>query len=165
MTLAEFRKDKDEVFKVDEHSPIPAEKRKAFSGLVYYPENPALNFILDLDLQVAHEEVIMDTSTGDSRVLKRAGKIYFTVNGEAAELSIFQDASGYFLPFRDATNGSETYGAGRYVEVEEEHGKFRIDFNKAYNPYCAYNPYYSCPIPPRENWLQVRIEAGEKKYT
>jgi hypothetical protein len=71
---------------------------------------------------------------------------------------------GYFLPFMDATSGDETYGAGRYLEIEPlPGGKLLVDFNMAYNPYCAYNEYWSCPIPPKENRLSVPIEAGEKQ--
>jgi len=70
-----------------------------------------------------------------------------------------------FIPFKDATSGKETYGAARYLEIEEtEVGIFLVDFNKAYNPYCAYSEAYSCPFPPRENWLEVAIKAGEKKF-
>ena len=76
-----------------------------------------------------------------------------------------QKAGDFFLPFVDATAPDETYGAGRYLDIEPiGDGKFLIDFNYAYNPYCAYNDKWSCPIPPKENRLKVRIEAGEKKY-
>ena len=77
-----------------------------------------------------------------------------------------EDMDELFVPFRDATSGKETYGAGRYLEVESPgpDGRVRVDFNAAYNPYCAYNPDWSCPIPPGENWLSVPIRAGEKTF-
>jgi uncharacterized protein (DUF1684 family) len=108
----------------------------------------------------------METSTGDSREYKRAGKVRFDVEGQAAELTIFQDSSGeLFLPLRDATSGKESYGAGRYLEpdlIDDE--TVHVDFNYLYNPYCAYNEAYSCPLPPGENWLRVPITAGEKSF-
>jgi uncharacterized protein (DUF1684 family) len=83
-----------------------------------------------------------------------------------AILQVYADGyGGYFLPFADATSPQETYGAGRYLEPEEvSPGILHVDFNLAYNPFCAYNERWSCPIPPHENRLKVRIEAGEKKF-
>jgi uncharacterized protein (DUF1684 family) len=109
----------------------------------------------------------MITSTGSAREYLKYGQFTFDVNGEAATLQVYQDADdGYFfLPFVDATAPEETYGAGRYLDIEPTAGgQFTIDFNYAYNPYCAYSDRWSCPIPPKENRLTVRIEAGEKNY-
>jgi hypothetical protein len=92
--------------------------------------------------------------------------VFVWVNGSAT-LQVYQDPEGgdFFLPFVDATAPEETYGAGRYLDVEAPRdGKFLIDFNYAYNPYCAYNDKWSCPIPPKENRLKVQIEAGEKNF-
>jgi uncharacterized protein (DUF1684 family) len=89
----------------------------------------------------------------------------FQVEGQEAELTIYQNENGYFLPFVDALAGKETYPAGRYLEPEELHGnRFLVDFNLAYNPYCAYNEMWSCPITPPENRLKVPIRAGEKLF-
>lgn len=110
------------------------------------------------------DTITLDTSTGETRVFRRAGFLNFPVDGKPAKLTLFVDSNGYFLPFRDATSGTETYGAGRYLEPEESGGKIRVDFNYAYNPYCAYSEHFSCPLPPRENWLTVAIRAGEKVY-
>ena len=106
----------------------------------------------------------METSTGDRQEYRRAGKIHFDVDGQTAQLTIFQDPEGeLFLPLRDATSGKETYGAGRYLEPELiDDETVHVDFNYLYNPYCAYNEAYSCPLPPVENWLRVPIAAGEK---
>jgi hypothetical protein len=93
--------------------------------------------------------------------------VHFDVDGRTATLTLFgsHDSDDLFLPFRDATSGQETYGAGRYIDVgAARDGRVTVDFNLAYNPYCAYNPSYSCPLPPRENWLDVPIRAGEQDY-
>jgi uncharacterized protein (DUF1684 family) len=87
------------------------------------------------------------------------------VEGQEAQLTIYQNENGYFLPFVDALAGKETYPAGRYLEPEELYGNhFLVDFNLAYNPYCAYNEMWSCPITPAENRLKVPIRAGEKMF-
>ena len=163
-SLAEFRKRKDEVFKIDHESPIPTEELLSFSGLKYYPENPALRFEIPLE-KVPPHPLEFETSTGEKRTYQKVGKLKFEVGSQSSDLTLYQAESGsYFLPFRDMTSGQETYGAGRYLEVEEKEGKFFLDFNFAYNPYCAYSLNYSCPLPPLENWLKVAIEAGEKNY-
>lgn len=105
-----------------------------------------------------------DSRSGQRRYV-RAGKILFAVQDQPAKPSVFKDEHGYFLPFRDATGEDETYPAGRYLEpATGADGLLEVDFNLAYNPYCAYNQHYSCPIPPRDNVLTVRIEAGEKRF-
>ena len=109
----------------------------------------------------------MATSTGDEQEYLHVGEIHFVVQGQTAVLQVYVSVTGgeYFIPFVDATAPAETYGAGRYLEPDDlGDGRLHVDFNLAYNPYCAYNDRWSCPIPPRENRLAVRIEAGEKKY-
>lgn len=165
--LTEFRQQKDEFFKHDWQSPLEADQRKDFTGLKYFPENPALRFTLPIEPYADPAIVTMQTSTGSVREYVKYGQFSFEVNGETATLQVYQDADdGYFfLPFVDATAPEETYGAGRYLDIEQNaDGTFTIDFNYAYNPYCAYNDKWSCPIPPKENRLKVRIEAGEKNY-
>ncbi len=165
--LAEFRQQKDEFFKYDPQSPLTPEQRQTFDGLKYYPENPKLHLIASIDEYDDKPTVTMMTSTGSVREYLKFGQFSFDVNGQTATLQVYQDADdGYFfLPFVDATAPDETYGAGRYLEIEPAAGgKFLIDFNYAYNPYCAYNPNWSCPVPPKENRLKVRIEAGEKDF-
>ncbi len=165
--LDEFRQQKDEFFKHDWQSPLTPEQRKVFEGLKYYPENPALRFSTPLKEYPDKETVTMITSTGNAQEYLKYGWFSFDVDGQAATLQVYQDADqgNFFLPFVDATAPEETYGAGRYLEIERApDGKFSIDFNYAYNPYCAYNPNWSCPIPPKENRLKVRIEAGEKNF-
>ena len=164
--LDAFRQAKDEFFRTDPYAPLTPEQQTVFEGLSYYPYNAALNLRRPLDRDVSDEPVTMDTSTGDRREYRRAGKIRFEVEGEPAELTIYEGPEGdLFLPLRDATSGKETYGAGRYLEPEWlDEDSVEADFNLLYNPYCAYNDAYSCPLPPLENWLQVPIEAGEKKF-
>ena len=162
--VAEFRKRKDEFFKTGHESPIPTEELSTFAGLKYFEKNLSLRFEIPLE-KVPPQALEFETSTGEKRTYQKVGKLKFEVGGQPAELALYQSDSGsYFLPFRDTTSGKETYGAGRYLEVEEKEGKFVLDFNFAYNPYCAYSPNFSCPLPPLENWLKVAIEAGEKNY-
>jgi uncharacterized protein len=165
--LDQFRAQKDEFFRHDWQSPLTPEQRKTLEGLKYYPENPALRFITPLEEYPDKEIVTMITSTGSAQDYLKYGRFTFDVGGQTAALQVYQDADqgNFFLPFVDATAPDETYGAGRYLEIEPiGDGKFLIDFNYAYNPYCAYNDKWSCPIPPKENRLKVRIEAGEKKF-
>jgi len=175
--LDQFRAQKDDFFQHDWQSPLTPDQRIDFTGLKYYPENSALHLTLPIEPYVDQEIVTMITSTGSAREYVKYGHFSFEVNDEIATLQVYQDPDGeyFFLPFVDATAPEETYGAGRYLDIEPiGGGEFLIDFNTAYNPYCAYSePYevnpdavqrWSCPLPPRENHLKVRIEAGEKKY-
>lgn len=165
-TLAEFRRNKDEFFRGSRQSPLPHELRHGFEGLKYFDLDEAL----DLELELHPEEpspVEIGTSDGRVRTYFRAGRIEFDIDGELVRLTALQTPGhpGYFLPFRDGTSGRETYGAGRYLDLEEPvDGMLRVDFNLAYNPYCAYSDGYSCALPPYENWLTVPIRAGEKTY-
>ncbi len=164
MELEDFRREKDNFFRQPD-SPLKPEQRAGFSGLKYFSENPELRFSLPLDTEVAHDFIMMQTSTGGQQRYTRIGKISFSVAGQPAELFVYKDEHGFFLPFRDATGQDATYPAGRYLEpATGADGRLTVDFNLAYNPYCAYNERFSCPIPPRENWLAVRIEAGEKRF-
>ena len=165
--LTEFRQQKDDFFKHDWQSPLTPDQQKDFDGLKYFPENPALRLSVAVQEHTPKPVVTMITSTGSAREYLKYGQFTFEVDGEAATLQIYQDADNdyFFLPFVDATAPDETYGAGRYLDIEQTvGGQFTIDFNYAYNPYCAYNDKWSCPIPPKENRLKVRIEAGEKNF-
>lgn len=165
--LEEFRRQKNEFFRRDPRSPLTPQQRQRFRGLRYYPENPALRFRLPLDTNVEREAIEMETTTGGTQTFVRAGKVVFQVEGQEATLYLYAsgDARELFLPFRDLTSGKETYAAGRYLDLElEEDGTVLVDFNYAYNPYCAYNDRWTCPLPPLENWLRVPIRAGELAY-
>jgi uncharacterized protein len=161
--LEDFRKMKDEFFSSDPHSPLTAEQQREFSGLAYFPENPDLRLKLEIEEFPEKEEVQMQTSTGSVQTYTRYGRIRFTVEGQEAELTVYRDGHGFFIPFADGLAGQETYGAGRYLEPQAlPDGRLAIDFNLAYNPYCAYNDRYSCPLTPAENRLKVPVRAGEK---
>ena len=167
--LAEQRQAKDDFFARHPQSPLTAAQRREFKGLRYYAENEALRLRLPLERGEQAERIIMDTSTGDRRVYLRAGTVRFEVEGQEAELALYAeegaDGHEFFIPFHDTTSGKETYGAGRYLEAElAPDGTVLIDFNVAYNPYCAYNDRWSCPLPPIGNWLKVAIRAGEMAF-
>ncbi len=163
--LDEFRKAKDKFFAHDENSPLLPEQRGSIKGLSYFPENPNLRLEVEV-VPLAEQEIVqLPTSTGDVKSYTRYGRFSFKVDGQEAQLTLFNSPHGFFLLFVDALAGRETYGAGRYLEPEQlPNGKFLVDFNLAYNPYCAYNELWSCPIPPAENRLSVPIRAGEKIF-
>ncbi len=163
--LQQFRADKDRFFAHDPHSPLTIEQRHHFQGLYYFPENQALRMDLAIEEYPVMEEVKMLTTTGQAQTYIRFGRIRFSVEGQEIELTVFTDRNGFFLPFADGLAGDETYGAGRYLELRPlDKGKVRVDFNYAYNPYCAYNEAWSCPITPAENRLTVPVRAGEKVF-
>ncbi len=118
-------------------------------------------------------EFRVQTSSGAERVYLTAGKLDFFIDEKKFTLMAYQDktlldqgnTTTLFVPFTDLTTGHETYGAGRYIDIEMPYGNsLLLDFNLAYNPYCAYNKNYSCPIPPQENHLEAAIRAGEKNF-
>jgi uncharacterized protein (DUF1684 family) len=163
--LERFREEKDDFFRTGNQSPLAVEQQRDFTGLNYYPENLALRLELVLERSSRPEQVVLATSTGNERDYTQVGQVRFEVAGEEALLQVYEDDYGFFLPFSDATAPAETYGAGRYLEPNELRPDVLIvDFNLAYNPYCAYNERWSCPLPPSANRLKVRIEAGEKKF-
>lgn len=163
--LEDFRRKKDEIFAKDPQSPLTPEQRKDFHGLNYFPENPALHLVLPVEEFEKKDRIRMPTSTGDVQTYTRYGKIKFEVEGQLVELTVYASRDGFFLPFVDALAGKETYGAGRYFEpVLTGGGKLLVDFNYSYNPYCAYNENWSCPITPAENRVKVPIKAGEKIF-
>jgi hypothetical protein len=163
--LETFRAEKDGFFGSHPQSPLTREQRKNFTGLNYFPENDGLRLEVTVEEFPVKERFEMQTSTGDIQVYERYGRFKFTVDGVEAELTIYQGAHGFFLPFADSLAGGETYPAGRYLEPEPlPGGRFLVDFNLAYNPYCAYNEMWSCPITPAENRLKLAVRAGEKLF-
>lgn len=163
--LEEFRAEKDEFFGSHPQSPLTREQKRAFNGLKYFPENESLRLEVQVDLLNDNSPVPMQTTTGGVQEYFRHGRFKFLVDGQEAELTIYRGGHGYFLPFVDSLLGTETYPAGRYLEPEELPGnRFWVDFNLAYNPYCAYNDAWSCPITPAENRVRVPVRAGEKVF-
>ncbi len=156
---------KDRYFRQDPHSPI--QNRPNFAGLDYYPPDRAFRYLLPLQPAENPETLQLQTNTGDEQTYYRIGTIEFEVEGQPARLAVYESAEhgGLFLPFRDATSGRETYGAGRYLEPHDlGDGNLLVDFNLSYNPFCAYSDDYSCPLPPFENTVGFPIRAGEKDY-
>jgi uncharacterized protein len=165
--LSESRDMKDAFFRASGGSPLTREQKKTFGGLRYFHENAALRYRVPLEKYPQPERIQMHTSTGQIAPYLKYAAVRFDVAGEKQALQVYksEEQDALFLPFTDATTGIESYGAGRYLDPEEEgDGTIALDFNLAYNPYCAYNTEWSCPLPPRENRLAVRIEAGEQKF-
>jgi uncharacterized protein (DUF1684 family) len=178
--LAAFRRGRDQLFGTHPQSPIPPPDREAFAGLEYFDPDPDLRFTARLEPVEQAAEIVIETGgpDGDIRYVT-AGRLSFNAGGQACSLTVYwleAYGGGLFLPFRDATSGSQTYGGGRYLfdtikgtyglalEVTSGSPEVTIDFNYAYNPSCAYDPRWACPLAPRENWLPVAITAGEKVY-
>ncbi len=165
-----FRADKDHYFKHGDHSPLPVAEREAFEGLPYYPVDESLRFEeLTLEPYTGDEpsHFQIPTSDGKLRPAHRGGVFRFDIGGEPRQLTAYVlndgEPTSLFVPFLDATSGTETYGAGRYMDLEpEDDGTYALDFNLAYHPSCVYDVIFSCPITPPENRLAVRVEAGER---
>jgi uncharacterized protein (DUF1684 family) len=166
-----FRAEKDAYFRTSAGSPVPAAERDAFEGIPYYPVNVDLVFEgLTLEPYAGDEPTSFQipTSDGKLRPARRAGSLSFEIEGTPVRLTAYELDGAHsdgrvFVPFLDATSGTETYGAGRYLDLEpDEDGTYAIDFNLAYHPTCVYDPRASCPLTPAENRLPVSIEAGER---
>ena len=151
-------------------SPIPADKKEVLLPLQYFEPDPSFSAPAQLDLTPADARPVaeMPTSTGGVARYEQVGFLRFTLKGQQFSLGAFVPAgtrqvAELFVPFTDETSGGETYKAGRYLNlVPTSTGLYQIDFNYAYNPYCAYNAEYECPFPPRSNRLKIAIRAGEK---
>ncbi len=163
--LEHFRKEKDEFFRTDPSSPLTEAQKLTFAGLRYFPANPDLDLAVEVEPFPERRSIEMQTTTGDVQIYERFGRVRFSVEGQEVRLTLYRNQYGAFLPFTDSLAGAETYGAGRYLEPEDlGGGRYHMDFNLAYNPYCAYNERWSCPITPAENRLKVPIRAGEKIF-
>ena len=167
--LAGYRRRRDRFFAEHPHSPLSEEQRERFTGLDYFPERDDLALTLEFDESAPNvgEDIDLATTDGLSKRFVRAGTIEFEVDGEAVQLTVLRDGiqGGLFLPFRDAMAGTDTYSVGRYLEPQLlPDGSIHIDFNYAYNPFCAYGDGWSCPIPSEENILTVPVRAGERAF-
>jgi uncharacterized protein (DUF1684 family) len=163
------REQKDQDLREVAESPLPEAERPNFRGLKYFDFDPAYRVEAELVPYSKPETIKMVTTKGDMDQYTQYGQFKFTLAGKDCTLDVFKSSrteqTRLFLPFRDTTNGKETYGAGRYIDLEETtNNRYLLDFNLAYNPYCAYNERYSCPLPPPQNTLKVAIRAGEKTY-
>ncbi|KPK75115.1 MAG: hypothetical protein AMJ89_04815 [candidate division Zixibacteria bacterium SM23_73] len=166
------RQGKDRFFGQHWQSPIPSEERASFERLTYYPPDPDYRFELKLH-EHGHKQIMkIEDTVGNIRSLIRWGEFRFKITGTECVLQAYKSDSReerLFVPLRDATSGKETYNAGRYLDLDPENhltpeGKWIVDFNEVYNPFCAYSQAYACPFVPPENWLKVPVHAGEKDY-
>ncbi|MFN0140887.1 MAG: DUF1684 domain-containing protein [Pyrinomonadaceae bacterium] len=175
--LKVFREGRDKEFRSRTESPLKDEDFAGFKGLNYYATSDAFRVTATLKRTDGAKTFRMPTSSGATKKLVKYGILTFKLNGKLTMLSVYQSdaetrkkfpeyAHLLFIPFKDATNRTDTYGGGRYIDiVTPKDDKVILDFNLAYNPNCAYgSDKYSCPIPPRENRLRVAIRAGEKRY-
>jgi uncharacterized protein (DUF1684 family) len=166
--VAAWRAEKDRFMREAEASPIPRASRPAFAPLSYFPAEADYRVPAALRLAPGDDTMEMPTSTGDRRRMRRIGTLQFTLKGQPLTLTAFVDATEndmrrLFVPFGDLTNGTETYSGGRYLDLDRTAtGIYDLDFNRAYFPFCYYNPTYDCPVPPRENRLPTPVRAGER---
>ena len=162
--LLHHRHEKDAAFRSDPGSPIPPWERAEFRGLSYFRPDERYRFEVAL-VREPPQRLDIQRSGGDIVTYTRLGHFRIGLPDGDVRLALYESDGEPFLPFRDATSGKDTYGAGRYLEPQTLDGeRFLVDFNRAYNPFCAYNESYSCPFPPPENWLRVAIAAGERTY-
>jgi|ERR1700731_4426352 len=178
--LTRFRQGRDELFRTHPQSPLNEEARARFKALRYFDHDPAYRIQPRVEPAEAGDPLEIDTGGEDGVITyRRAGRLRFRLGGEDCELTVFSlvgYGGGLFLPFRDATSGTETYGGGRYLfdtvkntdglalELMAGSPEITIDFNFAYNPSCVYDARWACPLAPRENWLAVPVRAGEKMF-
>jgi uncharacterized protein len=171
--LGGFRRGRDELFATHPQSPIPTEQRPAFKGLRYFPPDPSA--VVEADLRPAAGTIEIDTGGPDGIVRHRRVGVADTPYGPLTLWWVEGYGGGLFLAFRDTTCGSESYGGGRYLTdtIKGTHGRgvtvlapdrVRLDFNYAYNPSCAYDPEWACPLAPPENRLSVPVRAGEMDH-
>jgi uncharacterized protein (DUF1684 family) len=173
LRLVNFRAGKDRLFGEHPSSPVPSDRRATFPGLAYWRHDPALRFSVPLepDPEAAAPDLPL-SGDGAAMPFSRIGWLSFDVGGTACRLAVYwlnEYSGGIFIPFRDATSGAETYGGGRYLwdsakgaDLGSSGGELVLDFNFAYHPSCVYDPRWSCPLAPQENWLPVPIAGGER---
>ncbi len=165
--IAAWRAEKDSYMRSSD-SPVPPGQRDTFKPLPYFPISQDYRVPAALKVIPGDEVIEMSTSTGQRRRMRRIGTLEFTILGQSATLTAFIEASTndmrrLFVPFGDLTNGTETYPGGRYLDLDRTAtGIYDLDFNRAYNPFCLFNPAYDCPVPPRENRMKLPVRAGEK---
>lgn len=166
--ITAWRVEKDRFMRESNESPVIAANRATFAPLPYFPVSETYRVPAALEMVETQDIIEMSTSTNQRRRMRRIGTLKFTLKGQALQLTAFVDAKDndvrrLFVPFHDLTNGTGTYPGGRYLDLDRTATSiYDLDFNRAYHPFCVFNPQYECPVPPRENRLQVPIRAGEK---
>lgn len=168
--ITQEREEKDNYMRSDPEAPLPDLLRGNFTSLSYYPIDEKYKVKARLQKNERQELLVMATNDGKEEQYLKYAYAHFEIDGKEHKLLLLQpyqsEEDDYlFLAFGDVTSGDQTYGGGRYIDLEMPSGKnITIDFNLAYNPFCAYNDGYSCPLPPAENLLGVSIPAGEKDF-
>ncbi|MBD1386140.1 DUF1684 domain-containing protein [Mucilaginibacter rigui] len=172
--LETYRKQYQADFLTDKNSPL---KEADLKNLRFYDPDSTYRITADVEVLPTEPSFMIPTFNGAKQEYVRYGRVKFVLNGKLLHLTIYSNtllakrpgfADYLFMPFTDQTNGKETYGGGRYLDLKTtdiKNGHLEIDFNKAYNPYCAYSAGYQCPMPPQENDLALKVQAGEKQYT
>lgn len=172
--LDKHRKQYKADFLTDSHSPL---KEADLANLQFFDADSTYRVNADAEILLNQVPFQMTTFNGAKQAYIKYAQIKFALKGKPCQLYIYKNIAFtnrpglndyLFLPFTDETNSNETYGGGRYIDLRTgdlKNGKVEIDFNKAYNPYCAYSEGYQCPMPPPENQLNLKVEAGEKQYT
>jgi uncharacterized protein (DUF1684 family) len=172
-TIDRLRADNNAFFK-SKDSPLPADKVATFTALAYFPIDESYRVPARLEVSTVDRATVLElpqSHTTEKRKVRRIGVLHFTLpSAGAGELTLTAfsevdapDMNRLFVPFTDATSGKETYGGGRYLELTRTPtGLYDLDFNRAYHPYCVFNPGYECPVPPRENRLITAVRAGER---
>lgn len=173
LRLVNFRSGKDRLLADHPQSPIAPDDRRDFRGLAYWRHDPALVLAARLEPDADAPPIDVPRSgEGATMPFARIGWVSFEVGGTACRLSVYwltEYAGGIFIPFRDETSGADTYGGGRYLwdsakgaDLGSDGDRLTLDFNYAFHPSCTYDPRWSCPLAPQENWLPAPIEAGER---
>lgn len=173
--IEEYRKEQNAEFLNPDESPLTKQQRRKFKGHDFYPADEAYRVVARFEATPDSKPFPLGTSKGRSRLYKRIGILHFDLKGKPYTLEAYLQVQSFamkqqtvyvFLPVVDETTGDETYGAGRYLHYEgiPEGTEWVIDFNKLYNPYCAYSDNYDCPKVPEPNHLPIKIEAGVRGY-
>lgn len=170
VSTAQYQKELKEFYDNPETTPLKNEEIENFKGISFFPINDAYKVLAKFHGIENGRTLAFPTSAKKIKHYKEYGIIQFQLEGKEFELTLYQSDpphEGYekslFLPFTDETNGDTSYGGGRYLDLETtdiQNGQVWVDFNKAYNPYCAYSKHYNCPIPPANNYLETEIKAG-----
>ena len=164
ISIQNIRKDKDTFLKTDKESPI--ENKAEFKGLKYFEVNSDFKVLAKLDILTTGQKINIAMTGGLTEEYEAFANAIFEINGQKCALKIFKaENDKLFLPFKDLTTNKETYGSGRYLDLDIKtikDGQIEIDFNRCYHPYCAYNHTYTCPVPPAENLVNVAVKAGER---
>lgn len=169
--LNKFRSDKNQSFRQSPESPLPVAQKVLFDSLKYYPADLTFLVHADISRKDHPDTTIIQMSDKKAEKYLHWGLAKFNIDNQPQQLVLYLKANGtdstLFIPFTDTSNGHETYGGGRYLDLplpKSNATDVTLDFNRAYNPFCAYNSAYSCPVPPADNRLPIAIPAGEKSF-